>query len=251
MPYLAFFFLGLFYIFRRIKPSWLVVLPYGVMAVTFLAFYLSFWPVSAHDLKFGCLRYLLGWYSLAGIVCLRALQMLIADLVTLPPKRRLRHALLAIGFGLTPLTLIAAIEPVDRWQLSRALIDQQRVTLRASSNPGSTRAALDGKLETAWHTQEAMRAGDWVEIRLDRVEQVSEIRLDLQRRAEESFPWRIRAFLDDGSGKWIPITNLRTGRHNHIWRVIFPRRALRAIRIEIIQPSHPARWWIHELSVRR
>ncbi|RMD80548.1 MAG: hypothetical protein D6820_06555, partial [Lentisphaerae bacterium] len=62
MPYLLFSLIGLFGWMMRNRQRWrLLILP-GLTALFNALFYWSFWAHTAHDLKFGCLRYLAGWY---------------------------------------------------------------------------------------------------------------------------------------------------------------------------------------------
>ncbi len=216
----------------------------GLIAIWF-SFYCSFWPVTAHDFKYFCLRYFGGWYEIFSLFALVAICKTVEAGLGLIRTRKLtpqtRSLGWSIGFGLAVIACLRLIAPIEAAMIAFRQVPQSK--FRLVSSFGEPNLATDELAKTALKSANPVESGAHVTLEsVSDVLELSELRFDAQDEAENGFPWRVSVESSENGIDYRPVAGVRTARMNHNWRILFDRTQLRTIRVSVIE-SRPGFFW--------
>ena len=247
MPYLLFIFVGLFYWIKEKRPSKVGLICLALTFFSMLIFYGSFWAFTAHDIKFGCLRYLSGWYPIAGAISLYGLKRLY-DLIRDQKnvKLILVYLFFTVAVHIVIVNVFAMIPKIDNHLTKRVTYERKNWIIHTNKNPQDVLKMIDNDLRTRWTTGTPMVKGDHIVIDIGKVLGISQIRFDLRDRAENDFPLRLKSYYSSDGDNFVEIKGIKSGRQNHIWKLEFSMIQAREIKIEIGKAC--SYWWsIYEI----
>lgn len=126
-------------------------------------------------------------------------------------------------------------------------LDASNFTVSASTASKDAAKAIDGDAKTRWDTGRAMKAGDWFQVDLGQVVEITSLTLDT-RQSPENFPKEFKLSLSRDGISWARSNQPIPGQAAN--RVGFPSNLrMRFIRIEVATANGEKPWSIHELTV--
>lgn len=250
MPYLVFIFSGIYYWVKQKQPKISGLLSLAVIFLFTSLFYVSFWAFTAHDLKFGCLRYLSGWYPILGILSLFGIKRILEIFShAIGFGAKVRYMLVIILIHTTAITIFLLIPVIDHWYIDKLSYSKKNWEIITNKYSQDIDKIIDENYETRWSTGAPMKKGDFVCIDAGQNIKLSQIRFDLRDKAENDFPPKLIALHSQNGEQFKEIENIRCERQNHIWILNFPKIITRWIRIEVVQRSASYWWSIYELNL--
>jgi len=255
MPYILVIFSGIYYWINDKKPQVKGLISLALIFLSTFIFYCSFWPFTAHDLKYECLRYLSGWYPIAGIFSLFGIKKIYYNF---KQKNKITDS---IKYGLRVILIYSVIigisvmiPIVDKWYINKLSYPKQNWAISTNKNNKDAYRMIDNDFDDRWTTGSPMQRGDYIMIDTNQLIDVSEIRFDLRNKAEHDFPPKLTAFYSSDGVKFEEIKHMKTDRQNHIWILKFSKISARSLKIEVVDGfcrfTNQSYWWsIYELDI--
>lgn len=249
MPYLVLAFPGIWFWWRSRKGGRAVIYVTLASVALFLLFYCSHWAFTAHDLQYGYLRYVAGWYYIAAIGSVLAVKHTALHIGKKHPLKELAIP----GGAIAGLLLLIVLFPIcDKWYLNfRTYKDKSQWKVQSNTRNPNTAAMIDGNLDTYWVTPNVMTPGQTLIIDFGDVRSVSQVRFNHGDHAETSFPKQLGVFASQSAdGNLYPVNAVKSGRQNHIWILYFNGLQCQRLALTVKKPSND-QWLIYECDVLR